>query len=85
MNDAPIHDQEEALRTDPERKWLNSSKPRSRVRRRWGGRLFALSAFLLLTTGISLGASRHHSQRRQVMATAEEMREFASTVQCRPS
>jgi RND family efflux transporter MFP subunit len=80
MNDAPIHDQEEALRTDPERKWLNSSKPRSRVRRRWGGRLFALSAFLLLTTGISLGASRHHSQRRQVMATAEEMREFASTV-----
>jgi RND family efflux transporter MFP subunit len=80
MNDAPIHDQEEALRTDPERKWLNSSKPRSRVRRRWDGRLFALSAFLLLTTGISLGASRHHSQRRQVMATAEEMREFASTV-----
>jgi RND family efflux transporter MFP subunit len=34
----------------------------------------------LLTTGISLGASRHHSQRQQVMATAKEMREFAPTV-----
>jgi RND family efflux transporter MFP subunit len=73
MNDAPIHDRAETLRTD-------SPKPRSRVRRGWGAGLFALAAFLLLTAGVSLGASRHHSQRRQVMATAEEIREFAPTV-----
>jgi len=80
MNETPIHDRDETLRTDAERKWPNSPKPRSRVRRGWGGVLFATGAALLLTAGVSFGASRHHSQRRQVMATAEEMREFAPTV-----
>jgi RND family efflux transporter MFP subunit len=55
----------------------NLPKPRPRARRRLGGRLFALGTLLLLTTGISLGASRHASQQKQVMATAEEVRDFA--------
>jgi RND family efflux transporter MFP subunit len=80
MNDAPIRDQHETQTSDPDAKTVKSPRPRSRARRRRGGRVFALGAFLLLTTGISLGASRHHSQRQQVMATAEEMREFAPTV-----
>jgi RND family efflux transporter MFP subunit len=80
MNDADIPDQDEMLGNDPAHKAVKSPRPRSRARRRRGGRVFALGAFLLLTTGISLGASRHHSQRQQVMATAEEMREFAPTV-----
>ena len=80
MNDAPIHDRDKTLEADPERKRSNSPKPRRRVRRRLGGSLFALGTFMLLTTGISLGASHQHSQRRQVMATAEETREFAPTV-----
>src|SRR5258707_12606276 len=56
------------------------SKPRSRARRRWGGRVFAFGAFLLLTTGISLGASRHHAQQRQALLTADEARRFAPSV-----
>jgi RND family efflux transporter MFP subunit len=80
MNDAPIHDQHEAQASDPDGKRMKSPRSRSRAQRRWGGRAFAFGAFLLLTTSITLGASRHHSERRQVMATAEEMREFAPTV-----
>jgi RND family efflux transporter MFP subunit len=80
MNDAPIHDQHEAQASDPDGKTVKSPRSRLRAQRRWGGRVFAFGAFLLLTTSITLGASRHHSERRQVMATAEEMREFAPTV-----
>ncbi len=60
------------------------SKPRSRARRRWGGRVFAFGAFLLLTTGISLGASRHHAQQRQALLTADEARRFAPSVLVAP-
>src|ERR1700726_4364021 len=60
------------------------SKPRSRARRRWGGRSFAFGAFLLLTTGISLGASRHHAQQRQALLTADETRRFTPSVLAAP-
>src|ERR1700740_2173802 len=60
------------------------SKPRSRARRRRGGRVFAFGAFLLLTTGISLGASRHHTQQRQALLTADETRRFAPAVLVAP-
>ena len=80
MNDACIRDQHETQSRDPDDRTVKSPRPRSRARHRWGGRVFAFGAFLLLTTSITLGASRHHSERRQVMATAEEMREFAPTV-----
>ena len=52
----------------------DTQKPRSSptARRRWGGRLFAMGAFLLLTGGVSLGAWRHYSQQQEVMATAEQ-------------
>jgi len=80
MNDASIHDQREPHRSDPDAKTVKSPKPRARAQRRWGGRVFALGAFLLLTTGISLGASRHHAQQRQALATADEVRQFAPAV-----
>jgi RND family efflux transporter MFP subunit len=60
------------------------SKPRSRARRRWGGRVFAFGALLLLTTGISLGASRHHAQQRQALLTADETRRFAPSMLVAP-
>src|ERR1700740_818755 len=60
------------------------SKPRSRARRRWGGSVFAFGAFLLLTTGISLGASRHHAQQRQALLTADETRRFTPSVLVAP-
>ena len=84
MNDASIHDQREPHSSDPDAKTVKSPTPRSRGRRRWGGRVFALGAFLLLTTGISLGASRHHAQQRQALATADEVRRFAPAVLVAP-
>jgi len=84
MNDASIHDQHESHSSDPDAKTVKSPTPRSRGRRRWGGRVFALGAFLLLTTGISLGASRHHAQQRQALATADEVRRFAPAVLVAP-
>jgi RND family efflux transporter MFP subunit len=39
---------------------------------------------LLLTAGISLGASRHHAQQRQALLTADETRRFAPSVLVAP-
>jgi RND family efflux transporter MFP subunit len=64
--------------------YQTSSKPRPRARRRWGGSVFAIGAFLLLTTGISFGASRHHAQQRQALLTADETRRFAPSVLVAP-
>jgi multidrug efflux pump subunit AcrA (membrane-fusion protein) len=49
-------------------------------RRRWGGRLLALGAFLLLGGGLALGATRYYAQHREVMATAEQRRNFIPNV-----
>ena len=49
-------------------------------RRRWGGRLLALGAFLMLGGGLAFGASRHYAQYRQVTATAEQRRDLVPTV-----
>jgi RND family efflux transporter MFP subunit len=58
----------------------NPEKVRPGVRRRWGMRLFAAGGFLLLAGGVALGAWRHHSQAQQVIATAEEARDFVPDV-----
>jgi RND family efflux transporter MFP subunit len=50
------------------------------VRRRWGARLFAAGAFLLLAGGVALGAWRHYSQQQVVIATAEDERDFVPSV-----
>jgi len=84
MNDAFNRDQRETQTSDPEGKTVKSPRPRARARRRWGGRVFAFGAFLLLTTGISLGASRHHAQQRQALLTADETRRFAPSVLVAP-
>jgi RND family efflux transporter MFP subunit len=39
---------------------------------------------LLLTAGISLGASRHHAQQRQALLTVDETRSFAPSVLVAP-
>jgi len=48
--------------------------------RRWGGRLLALGAFLLLGGGLAFGATRYYTQHREVMATAEQRRNFIPNV-----
>jgi RND family efflux transporter MFP subunit len=80
MNDGYIPDRDEMLGSNPARKATKSLRPRSRARRGLGGRLFAIGAFLLLTTGIALGASRHHSKQQQVRVTADQTRHFAPAV-----
>jgi RND family efflux transporter MFP subunit len=57
-----------------------ASKDRPDTRRRWGGRLFGLGAFLLLAAGLAFGASRSYSQQREVMATAGQVRNFVPSV-----
>jgi RND family efflux transporter MFP subunit len=59
----------------------DSSKRRPRIGRRWGGRLFALGGFVLLSCGIALGAWGHYSQQQQVMTTAEQSRGFVPSLQ----
>ncbi len=60
------------------------------VRRRWGGRLFAMGSFLLLTGGVALGAWGYYSRQQEVMATAAQERDFVpslrvATVEASPS
>jgi RND family efflux transporter MFP subunit len=84
MNDTYIPDQDEMPGSDPARNPAKSPRPRARARRRWGGRVFAVGTFLLLTTGISLGASHHYAKQRQALATADEVRSFTPTVLVAP-
>jgi RND family efflux transporter MFP subunit len=84
MNDGYIPDRDEMLGDDPVRKATKSPKPRSRARRGLGGGVFAIGAFLLLTAGIALGASRHHSKQQQVRAAADQTRHFAPAVLVAP-
>jgi RND family efflux transporter MFP subunit len=77
MHDLDIHDREQEL-VD----WniVKARVDRPDARRRWGGRVFGFGAFLLLAAGLALGASRSYSQQRQVMATAEQIRDFVPSV-----
>src|ERR1700730_7118713 len=84
MNDLDIRDRNEA--TNPDRQGSHAvdrnaeNRQQHRRRRRWGARLFALGGFLLLVGGLSLGASGQYSQQQQVMATAEQERDFVPSV-----
>ena len=82
MSDVLTRDENDSLdlRAGADRQTQTASKPRPKARRRWGGRLVALGAFSLLAGGVALGASRHHAQHQQVMATAERERDFAPSV-----
>jgi RND family efflux transporter MFP subunit len=77
MHDLDIHDREQEL-VD----WniVKARVDRPDAWRRWGGRVFGFGAFLLLAAGLALGASRSYSQQRQVMATAEQIRDFVPSV-----
>jgi RND family efflux transporter MFP subunit len=80
MNDLDFHDQNEPV--DQDRRQIragdaNMANGQKRpLRRRWGGRLFALGGFLLLAGGLLLGASRSYSQQELATATAKQASEF---------
>jgi RND family efflux transporter MFP subunit len=86
MNDLVVRDRDHVIDRDRpnipaiDREIGSPPKHHPRVRRRWGGRLFALGAFLLLAGGLSLGVWGKISQQQQVMATAEQARDFVPSV-----
>ncbi|HWX28076.1 MAG TPA: efflux RND transporter periplasmic adaptor subunit [Steroidobacteraceae bacterium] len=57
-----------------------ASTHRPHLRHRWGGRVFAICAFSLLTGGLSLGAWANHSRQQQVMASARQERDFVPSL-----
>jgi RND family efflux transporter MFP subunit len=56
------------------------SPRRPDARYRWGGRLLALGAFLLLGGGLAFGAARYYTQHEQAIASAEQRRNFVPSV-----
>jgi RND family efflux transporter MFP subunit len=86
MNDLDIRERNDAIDRDRQdnpavdHEIKSPAKHRPRVRRRWGGRLVALSGFLLLAGGLSVGVWGQHSQQRQVLANAEQERNFVPSV-----
>jgi RND family efflux transporter MFP subunit len=56
------------------------SLPKPRGRRRWGGRLFALGGVVALAGSLLAGTSGYQSRQQQVMATAEQERDYVPTV-----
>jgi RND family efflux transporter MFP subunit len=86
MNDLDLRDRDDVIDRDRQdnpavnREIKSPAKHRPPVRRRLGGRLFALVGFLLLAGGLSLGVWGKISQQQQVMATAEQARDFVASV-----
>jgi RND family efflux transporter MFP subunit len=54
--------------------------PATRKRSRAAGWLFGLAAILTLASGVAYGAWRHYGEERDVMATAQEGRDFVPNV-----
>ena len=86
MNDLDLRDRDGVIDRDRQdnpavdREIKSPAKHPPPVRRRWGGRLFALGGFLLLAAGLSLGVWGKISQQEQVTATAEQARDFIPSV-----
>jgi RND family efflux transporter MFP subunit len=86
MNDLgfrnPTHEFTDDHRDDRpvDRDTQSPQKLRRGARRRWSARLLAAGAFLSLAGGVALGAWRHYSQEQEVMATAEQQRDFVPSV-----
>ncbi|WP_181257178.1 efflux RND transporter periplasmic adaptor subunit [Pseudaminobacter soli (ex Li et al. 2025)] len=72
----PVRDLQETV----DRKTDSRPTPPPEVRRRYGGRLFALLALLLLAGGLALGAKRFYSQQQQVADTAKEQHDLVPSV-----
>ncbi|MEP9373460.1 efflux RND transporter periplasmic adaptor subunit [Mesorhizobium sp. KR1-2] len=84
MNDARNSDQEgeplRGLQEPVDRKTESPPTSPARARRRYGGRLLALGAFLLLACAVSLGVWRLYSRQQVVAATAEQRFDLVPSV-----
>ena len=75
-----------------DRNRLDEKQPRHRthLRRRRGGRLFALGGFVLLAGGLALGGWGNYALKQEVMAAAARQRDFVpslrvATVEANPA
>jgi RND family efflux transporter MFP subunit len=84
MNDLDVHDRNGAITWDRQSNDADDrsmeNRQKKRLRRRWGGRLFALGGVLLLVGGLSLGAWGNYSQQQEAMATAKQARDFVPSL-----
>jgi RND family efflux transporter MFP subunit len=78
MNDIDIHNRQHEPAVGGKTEKAPNDRPDTR--RRWGRLLFGVGAFLLLAVGLAFGASRSYSQEREVIATAEHVRDFVPSV-----
>jgi RND family efflux transporter MFP subunit len=102
MNDLGTRDWNDAIDTDrQENTGLGKNtglepepgkpaKRRAKLRRRRGGRLFALGGFFLLASGLTLGGRDDYALKQQVMVTAKQERDFVpslhvATVEANPA
>src|SRR5690349_20113856 len=77
LEDVPIRDLQEDR--PPETK-AGAPASRPKARRRWGGRLLALVAFLLLAGAVALGGWRYYQREQQVTAAADQQRDLVPSV-----
>jgi len=77
-NDAVVRDRQDAPALDRNADYV--PKHRRQVRGRWGGRLFAVVGFLLLTGGLALGTWGHYARQHEVAATARQNRDFVPSL-----
>ncbi len=80
MNDFDFHDRHRQHDPAVDREIETPPKHRRQRRRRWGVRVFALGGFVVLAAALSLGAWGNYSQRQDVIATAEQARDFIPSV-----
>jgi RND family efflux transporter MFP subunit len=86
MNDLHIQNRHDVIANNGEdrpavnREVERASTHRPHLRHRWGGRVFAICAFSLLSGGLSLGAWANYSRQQQVMATARQERDFVPSL-----
>jgi RND family efflux transporter MFP subunit len=78
MHDVDIHNRWHEPAVD--RKSGKAPEDRPKIRRRGGGLLIGLGAFLLLAGALVFGGSRSYSQQQKVAATAEQIRDFVPSV-----
>jgi RND family efflux transporter MFP subunit len=74
----------------PQREIEKQPSHRTHLRRRRGGRLFALGGFALLAGGLTLGGWENFSLKQEVMATARQQHDFVpsfhvATVEANPA
>ena len=77
--DAGVQLREEPRDREPDRPATEPDRAAAKARRLTGGRVLAAGALLLLCGALAIGFWQHYRLHAQVMATAEQRRDFIPT------